>query len=263
MRVKQILEKMGIFAGFLLVTVFSVFLYSPTNGSNATSSTAEVSVDVGTVLSVMLASNKVEMSGMPGQTVISDPLRVYAFTNNTHGMEVILNDADDDVYMRNAETGDYIRPFQSALIDKINNNELTEEELSQLNVIEITKIDYLEDNEWAVIDGMTTSVYDDGVIHLVPLQPIDSEEPTSLGETLIYSLKANSQYEPGEYNTLELADGHMVGAIKLSDYVKIDENHNAYNDIRFVVKIGNNLTSGTYSDVVIVTAYARDWSVSG
>ena len=183
MMVKQILEKMGVFAGFLLVTVFSVFIYSPTNGSNATSSTAEVSIDVGTVLSVILASDKVEMSGLPGQTVISDPLRVYAFTNNAYGMEVLLNDADNDVYMRNAETGDYIGVFQEELVNKIMNNELSEEELSQLNAIESTKIDYLGDNEWAVIDGMTTSVYDDGVVHLLPIQPIDSEDPTSQGAT--------------------------------------------------------------------------------
>ena len=110
MVVKQILEKTGVFASSLLVTVFAVFMYSPTNGTNATSTAADngtnadITVNIGSTLSMALSSDEAVMNGAPGEIVTSTPLTVYGQTNHLYGLAVLISDADDDIALHHEAT---------------------------------------------------------------------------------------------------------------------------------------------------------------
>ena len=260
------MEKTGVFASFLLVTVFSVFIYSPTNGSNATSTAADVTVNIGSSLAFSLSSDKVEMEGRPGQTVVSDPIRVYAFTNNARGMRVAVSDADDDVYMRHTEVDSYIREAYAGLMDEQQDSGLSEEEFiiskyavdGVFDVSNLFQIDTLGDNEWGVINNIHTLAYNNGYQYVFPM----TKNSTGSGMTLIWSKKANSQYTPGDHIDISLdTDERQVGDVVVinggygyPEFVRIDDDLNAYEDVKFAVKIGN-ITSGTYTDTVLFTVY--------
>ena len=265
--IKQILEKTGVFASFLLITVSSVFIYSPTNGSNAASTAADVAVNIGSSLAFSLSTDNVEMEGRPGQTVVSDPIRIYAFTNNAGGMRVTVSDADDDVYMRHTEVDSYIREAYAGLMDELQASGLSEEEFTiskfavdgVFDVSNLFRVDTLGDNEWGVINNIHTFAYNNGYQYVFPM----AKNSDGSGMTLIWSKKANSQYTPGDHTDIRLhTDGEQqYGDVVVindgygySEFVRIDDDLNAYEDVKFAVKIGN-VTSGTYTDTVLFTVY--------
>lgn len=193
----KILGKTGVFASSLLVTVLSVFIYSPTNSSNATSTAADVKVNIGSSLAVSLSTDKVAMEGRPGDLIISDPIRVYASTNNERGMEVRMTDADEDTYMRHTEVDAYIRnAFDSILDEAISSGAESDETAAEeyiaskyavdgvLDAAELNRVEKLGDNEWGVIDNLAAMAYNIGGDHVKQLP-----KSTSHGVFVIWSKK--------------------------------------------------------------------------
>ncbi len=259
--IKQILEKIGVFASSLLVTVLSVFIYSPTNGSNATTNASDVKVDIGSSLAFSLSTDKIEMEGRPGQTVISDPIRVQVFTNNRRGVEVYVTNADDDPYMRHTRVADtYIKPALSDFIQKIINGDVLLEEIDEESELPISveelRVDNMNNNEWGYIDHIMTYAINDGYNYVNTISPVNGYLSSTgrqfgLGDTVLWAKKPNSQYTPGLHVSMK-----QRGSLhySYSEYVNVDEDLNFYEDVKFVVKIGN-VTSGTYTDTVLFTVY--------
>ena len=262
--IKGVLNKTGVFSVMLLATVFAVFMYSPTNGSFAAGDASDVTVNVGTVLSFALSTDSISMEGMPGQTVISDPIRVTAYTNNIRGLKVEICDADDDNYMRHIEVDDaYISPILGEVLQKILDDDMTIEEYAEWAAsqydITVTRVDNLHDDGWGYVDPILTYVQNDGHEYATMINPINGYT-TSSGvnfggsHDVIWAKKPNSQYTPG-LHTDAVGEG---GGYSVGEYVNVDDDLNFYGDVKFVVKIGNRITSGKYTDTVLLTAYTQD-----
>ena len=258
--IKGVLNKTGVFSVTLLATVFAVFMYSPTNGSFAAGDASDVTVNVGTVLSFALSTDSVSMEGMPGETVVSDPIRVTGYTNNRRGLKIELCDADNDNYMRHIEVDNaYISPIFGDILQKIMDGDMTLSEYAEwASQYDITaaRVDNLRDDGWGYIDPILTYVQNDGHEYATVINPIDGyTTPSGVNfggsHDVIWAKKPNSQYTPG-LHTDAAGEG---GGYRVGEYVNVDDDLNFYSDVKFVVKIGNRITSGKYTDSVLLTAY--------
>ncbi len=269
--IKGVLNKIGVFSVTLLATVFAVFMYSPTNGSFAAGDASDVTVNIGTVLSFALSTDSVSMEGMPGETVISDPVRITAYTNNPRGLRVELSDEDDDTSMRhvNPDVTDKVSAYReelyNAFIDYMDNyveenghypsNEEILAKMAELGYnpdSDDLAIESMVDNEWGFTDSMAEYLKNDGRKYI---NPVGRRSET--GSTIIDTKKANAQYNgEGLYTDARYEEDELV--LSYSEFVKIGENNVAYDDIEFVVKIGRHLTAGKYTDTVLFTAYTQD-----
>ncbi len=100
----DIVSKIGIFASFLLVTVLSVYLYSPVIKSHAEEgATTNVAANIGSVIALTLDANELNLSTNPNNFV-HDALNVSVSTNSQFGYTLTLEDADDSSNMTHANS---------------------------------------------------------------------------------------------------------------------------------------------------------------
>lgn len=246
--IKGVLNKIGVFSATLLATVFAVFMYSPTNGSFAAGDASDVTVNIGTILSFGISSDSVSMSGTPGETVITDPIRAYGYTNNRRGLTVCVNDADDDNNLNNidASIDDKIRPFRNDILEALMSGQMSDTDLDFSSF----EIENMGDNEWGYVADYMKTLYDSTKTYVLPLN-VDG------GEELVFSLdNPTSQYSEGLH--VDIYDGGN-GERGVVEYGYVDDNGTAYGDVQFAIKLGRRLTSGTYTDTVEFTAFAEDY----
>ena len=102
------IAKLGVFASFLLVTVFSIWFYSPVIKSHADeSATAEVNVDVQPVISLNLSADELNFSLKPKSLTVSvsDKKSVVATvkTNNSLGYQLYFSSEDNNTSMTSVD----------------------------------------------------------------------------------------------------------------------------------------------------------------
>lgn len=247
--IRGVLDKIGVFSVTLLATVFAVFMYSPTNGSFAAGDDAsDVTVNVGTVLSFGISSDSVLISGTPGETVITDPIRAYGYTNNRRGLTVCVNDADDDNNLNNidASIDDKIRPFRNDILEAITSGQMSSDDLDPSSF----EIEKMGDNEWGYVADYAKALFDSTKTYVLPLNVDEKEE-------LVFTLDSpTSQYSEGLHVDTYNGDNGSKGVV---EYGHVDDNGMAYGDVQFAIKLGRRLTSGTYTDTVEFTAFAEDY----
>jgi uncharacterized protein (TIGR02145 family) len=106
-----ILNKIGIFAGSLLITVMAVYFYSPVTGSYA-DETAKVRVGINTISSLWLDNNFLNFDITPtdrGAYSIKE-LAANGFTNSNAGFELYFSSSDNstDMTHRSSSINDVI-----------------------------------------------------------------------------------------------------------------------------------------------------------
>ena len=110
--------KFGIFVSFLLVTVFSVWLYSPVILSHADESAgAQVDVNVGSVISLVLDTNELNFHLKPKSSeAVSQEQTVTAtvHTNHLYGYQLYFSSVDNDTDMTSTTSADVIESLSSA-----------------------------------------------------------------------------------------------------------------------------------------------------
>ena len=93
---KNLHKNIGIFAVSLLATSSAVYLYSPVIKSHADSSTtAEISVAVGEVMSLSLDTSELNLSSNPNNFV-SGTINATVSTNSQYGYTLALEDVDNN-----------------------------------------------------------------------------------------------------------------------------------------------------------------------
>lgn len=105
---KGIINKLGIFAGSLLVTVLAVYVYSPISGSHATEDEeAKISVGLNTTLSLNIDVNRLDFSFQPSEdgTFLSQPITATVGTNSADGYELYFSSIDNETDMINGFYG--------------------------------------------------------------------------------------------------------------------------------------------------------------
>ena len=104
--------KLGIFTAFLLLTVFSVWLYSPVIKSHADdSATSQVEVNVNTVLSMVLSTDELDFLLQPtsyGNTQQENYIDATIHTNNTSGFQLYFSSIDNSTDMVSDESEEAI-----------------------------------------------------------------------------------------------------------------------------------------------------------
>ena len=96
------LAKLGIFAAFLLITVFSVYIYSPVIKSNAEeNANTKIEVDVGAVISLSSTTEAVVMTtGI--NSFVHEPITLSVTTNSQFGYTLSIEDADSNTNLVHA-----------------------------------------------------------------------------------------------------------------------------------------------------------------
>ena len=111
------LNKFGIFATFLLVTVFSVWFYSPTIGSHADESeTVNVTIDVQPVISLVLDVSELNFNLKPmssGTTAQSKSVTASVKTNNEYGYQLYFSSEDESTDMTSDTSDSVISSLQN------------------------------------------------------------------------------------------------------------------------------------------------------
>ncbi len=105
---KNIIGKLGIFAGTLLVTILAAYIYSPISGSHATEDEeAKISVGLNTTLSLNIDVNRLDFSFQPSEdgTFLSQPITATVSTNSADGYELYFSSIDNETDMINAFYG--------------------------------------------------------------------------------------------------------------------------------------------------------------
>lgn len=109
--------KFGIFVSFLLVTVLSVWLYSPVILSHADESAgAQVDVNVGSVISLVLDTNELNFHLKPKSSeAVSQEQTVTAtvHTNHLYGYQLYFSSVDNDTDMTSTTSTDVIESLSS------------------------------------------------------------------------------------------------------------------------------------------------------
>ena len=106
--IRKLVEYIGIFASFLLVTVLSVYFYSPMTKTNATeSNNTEIGAQVSTVASVTLDNSNLNFTFTPTSSGIFDSKSITATakTNSQNGYEMYFSAVDNDTDMVNSTAG--------------------------------------------------------------------------------------------------------------------------------------------------------------
>lgn len=105
--------KLGIFTAFLLLTVFSVWLYSPVIKSHADdSATSQVEVNVNPVLSVLLSTDELNFQIQPSysssNSYYSNYINATVYTNNATGYQLFFSSIDNNTDMVSEESEEVI-----------------------------------------------------------------------------------------------------------------------------------------------------------
>ena len=116
----SILDKIGIFAGSLLITVIAVYFYSPVLGLFA-DETASVKVNINPVSSLWMDNNYLNFDITPTDNGVhtAKVIEAYSFTNSNAGHEIYFSSVDDstDMTHRNPSIHDVISSNFSGSID--------------------------------------------------------------------------------------------------------------------------------------------------
>ena len=100
----SIFSKVGVFSASLLAASSAVYLYSPVIGSHADSSTtADINLAVGEVMSLTLNANSLDLSTNPN-SFISGVITATASTNSQYGYTLALEDVDSSSDMTHTNT---------------------------------------------------------------------------------------------------------------------------------------------------------------
>lgn len=95
-------ERMGVFAVFLLFTVFSVYLYSPVILSHADSEEHDFKLAVGEVVTLTVDNTDVIMNANHG-SFVSDTINVTSGSNSIFGYTLTIADDDDDTRLTHSD----------------------------------------------------------------------------------------------------------------------------------------------------------------
>ena len=87
------LEWSAIFSSFLMLTVATLYLFSPTFGSHA--DTVDVGLSVTPAISVATSDNHLAITVMP-ETFTSGSIMVDVSTNSRYGYTLAIEDTDSD-----------------------------------------------------------------------------------------------------------------------------------------------------------------------
>ncbi|MBP5512287.1 fibrobacter succinogenes major paralogous domain-containing protein [Candidatus Saccharibacteria bacterium] len=114
------MDKIGIFAGSLLITVIAVYFYSPVLGLFA-DETASVKVNINPVSSLWMDNNYLNFDITPTDNGVhtAKVIEAYSFTNSNAGHEIYFSSVDDstDMTHRNPSVHDVISSNFSGSID--------------------------------------------------------------------------------------------------------------------------------------------------
>ena len=105
---KNIIGKLGIFAGTLLVAILATYIYLPISGSHATEDEdAKITVGLKTTLSLNIDVNRLDFSFQPSEdgTFLSQPITATVGTNSVDGYELYFSSIDNETDMINGFYG--------------------------------------------------------------------------------------------------------------------------------------------------------------
>ena len=105
---EDVLNKVGIFAGSLLVVVMAAYIYSPVVRTNA-AETAEqhVTLNVGGVVGIRANMNELDLTASSG-SFVSAPVNVDVTSNSQYGYTLTLEDVDSNTNMVSTEVSDVV-----------------------------------------------------------------------------------------------------------------------------------------------------------
>ena len=112
-RGSALFEKLGIFASFLLFTVFSVYMYSPVILSHAVEEEKlNVKVRAKQVISLSFDKPNLTLEGNPNNFV-TGTVTAEVSSNSKYGYTLTFSDRDDDTELKNDASSATIGPFTS------------------------------------------------------------------------------------------------------------------------------------------------------